>query len=124
MKPLLFILILVGLSNNLIAQVYGDLFMDKRKIAKEIDYTIIHSIPGKLVFNIVVDMDGSITSCVLDKNRSTLTSTVAMVKAKNKIIVGLAFERGYHFPKFHRGQVQIETVQGEAQPDKRFAPPN
>lgn len=123
MKPYLFILILIGLSNSVIAQVYGDLFMDKRKIAKEIDYTIIHSTPGKLVFDIVVDMDGDITSCVLDKNRSTVTSTTAMMKAKNKIMEGLTFERGYSFPKFHRGQIQMETIEGEVKPDKRFAPP-
>ena len=106
------------------SQIYGDIFMDKRKIEKDIEYTIPYSKPGKLVFDIAVNVDGKVTSCVLNKEKSTITATPAMMKAKNKIMQGLKFEFGLQWPKFHRGYVQITTVQGEEKSEnKRFAPP-
>ena len=123
MKKLLATCLLLLLYHVGISQVYGDLFMDKRKIEKNIDYTISYSKPGKLVFDIAVNSEGKVTSCVLNTSKSTITSTTAMMKAKNKIMQELKFERGYTFPEFHRGSVQIETVQtGEVQ-DTKFAPP-
>jgi len=58
-----------------------------------------------------VNMDGKVTSCVLQKDQSTLVSTPLMMKAKNSILTGLTFERGYAFPEFHYGFVTIEVVQ-------------
>ncbi|UKN03229.1 hypothetical protein K6119_06835 [Paracrocinitomix mangrovi] len=108
----------------LYGQVYGDIFMDKRKIEKDISYTVPYSTPGKLVFDIAVDIDGKITSCVLDESKSTIKKTGVMMRAKNIIMQELKFEQGYQWPKFHRGSVQINTVQGtEQKENNQFAPP-
>ena len=76
------------------SQVYGDIFMDKRTISKDIDYTVNYSKPGKIVFDIAVDMEGNVTSCVLNEKKSTITATGAIMNAKNKILQNLKFERG------------------------------
>lgn len=105
------------------SQVYGDLFTDKRGISGNIEYTVNHSKPGKIIFDIVVDMDGKITSCELNKEKSTIVFTAAVVQAKNKIVQNLKFERGYHWPEFHRGYVQINTEQGKQEQNNKFSPP-
>ena len=105
------------------SQVYGDIFMDKRTISKDIDYTVNYSKPGKIVFDIAVDMEGNVTSCVLNEKKSTITATGAIMNAKNKILQNLKFERGYEWPEFHRGYVQITTVKGESKPNDKFFPP-
>ncbi|MBD3638999.1 MAG: hypothetical protein HUJ25_16715 [Crocinitomicaceae bacterium] len=105
------------------SQVFGEILSDKRPISKNIDYTINYSKPGKLIFNIAVDMDGNVTSCELDDKKSTIVTTTAMLKAKNKIMQYLKFERGYHWPEFHRGYVVIKTVQGATKEESKFAPP-
>jgi hypothetical protein len=124
MKTTLTLLIISIFSSISFSQVYGEIFMDKRKIVKDIDYTISYSKAGTIVFDIAVNMEGKITSCELNKSKSTITTTAAMMKAKNLIIMGLVFERGYTWPKFHRGYVQIKTVQGKAtKSEDKFAPP-
>jgi len=95
----------------LFAQISGDIVSDGRKIETGIPYSISGHQPGKFVFKIAVNMDGKVTSCVLQKDQSTLVSTPLMMKAKNSILTGLTFERGYAFPEFHYGFVTIEVVQ-------------
>lgn len=123
MKKIILLSLVLLTSFVNIAQIYGDIFMDKRRVQNDIDYIISYSKPGKIVFDIVVDMEGKITSCILNKEKSTIIETGAMMKAKNKIIAGLTFERGYTFPKFHNGSVQITTVQDGLKEDNKFAPP-
>ncbi|MEX1000664.1 MAG: hypothetical protein WDZ35_00965 [Crocinitomicaceae bacterium] len=118
----LFLILFICFSAN--SQVYGDIFIDKRKITKDIDYTIPYSKTGKLVFDIAVDLDGNVTSCILNKEKSTITATPAMMKARNKIVQHLKFEFGLQFPKFHRGYVQINTVPNkEKEKNNSFQPP-
>ena len=106
------------------SQVFGEILSDNRGIEKDIEYTIPYSQPGKLIFEIAVDMEGKVTSCVLNKSKSTITATPAMIKAKNKIISNLVFERGYHWPKHHQGYVVIKTTQTDTDTDQdKFAPP-
>jgi len=92
------------------AQLSGDLITDQRKIVTDIAYKISGSQTGKFVFDISVNMDGNVTSCILNKSESTLVSTPMMMKAKNLILTGLKFEKGYAFPEFHRGKVTIAFV--------------
>lgn len=123
MKTILFSFIILCLSNNAFTQVYGELMMDKREVISKIEFTVDYSKPGRIVFDIAVDMDGNVTSCELNEDRSTVTATGAVMKGKSKIVQQLKFERGYHFPKFHYGQVQLNTVKSEKPADDKFAPP-
>jgi hypothetical protein len=91
-----------------ISQVYGEIFMDKRPIAKDIDYSFYYSKEGIMVFDIAVNTDGDVTSCEINKEKTTFTSTPMKMKAKNRIMQGLKFEKGNGYPTFHRGFVQIK----------------
>jgi len=108
MKILAVLLILIS-SFTSIAQLSGDL-ATQRKTVTDIAYTITGHKTGKFVFEIAVNMEGKVTSCVLLTDQSTMVSTPLMMKAKNQIIMGLTFERGYHFPEFHRGFVTITVL--------------
>lgn len=92
-------------------QVSGEIINDGRKIVTTIPYTISGHQAGKFVFKITVNMDGKVTSCVLQKDESTIVSTPLMMKAKNNILTGLTFERDYAFPEFHYGYVTIEVIE-------------
>ena len=94
------------------SQISGEIVSDGRKIETGIPYSITGNgtQTGKFVFKIAVNMDGKVTSCVLQKEESTIVSTPLMMKAKNSILTGLTFERGYQFPEFHYGFVTIEVV--------------
>ena len=98
--------------------------MDKRKVDKSIDFTVPYSKPGKLVFDIRVNIDGKVTSCELDENKSTITASSPMINAKNKIMNHLVFIRGVGYPKWHEGFVQITTIQDLQKDENKFAPPN
>lgn len=92
-------------------QVSGEIINDGRKIVTPIAYTISGHQSGKFVFKIAVNMDGKVTSCVLQKDESTIVSTPLMMKAKNNILTGLTFEKDYAFPEFHYGYVTIEVIE-------------
>jgi NAD(P)H-flavin reductase len=120
----LVLLIVLCVSNFAVAQVYGEIFMDKREIVKDIDYTVNYSKEGKLVFDIKVNTDGKVTSCFINEDKSTITAKGPMMKAKSKIMGQLVFGKGIGLPQFHSGYVQITTTQGEnTEEDNRFKPP-
>ncbi|MFT4600824.1 MAG: hypothetical protein ACI857_001001 [Arenicella sp.] len=124
MKNLL-ILITLCVSNIAVAQVYGDVFMDKREIIKNIDYSVSYSKPGKLIFDIQVNRDGKVTSCWINKEKSNITATAPMMKAKDKIMNQLFFGKGIGLPEYHSGYVMISTVKGISTDDNdRFKPPH
>lgn len=104
----MFFLLLIAVSSNSFSQVYGEIFMDKRPIVKDIDYTLYYQKEGVLVFNIAVNTDGDVTSCELNSEKTTITSTPMKMKAKNRIMQELKFEKGNGYPTFHRGYVQIK----------------
>lgn len=93
------------------AQLSGEIVTDQRKIISNIDYTMVGNQNGKFVFDISVNVNGNITTCVLRKAESTIVSTPQMMKAKNMIIAGLKFEAGNRFPTFHQGVVTITVVE-------------
>lgn len=99
---------LIFLGNISLSQVYGEIFMDKRPITQDIDYTLYYHKEGVLVFTIAVNTDGDVTSCELDKSKTTVISTPMKMKAKNRIMQELKFEKGNGYPTFHRGYVQIK----------------
>lgn len=122
MKKLVLFLSIFGFTTGY-SQVYGDVFIDKRAIKDSISFTIPYSVEGKLVFDIRVNVDGKVTYCALDESKSTITSTPAMIKGRNQIIKGLTFVKGIGYPKFHRGFVQINTVQDSTETQNQFLPP-
>lgn len=109
MKPIIISLFLL-LSAASYTQISGDIITDGRKIETGIEYTMKGTKAGILVFSISVNMDGKVTACTLVKEESTIISTPSMMKAKNRILTGLTFEKGYHFPEFHEGKVTIEFI--------------
>jgi len=92
------------------AQVGGEIAADQRKIISNIEFTISGNQSGKFVFDIAVNKQGAVTSCVVIKAESTLVSTPLMMKSKNLIISNLKFEIGPGFPDFHYGTVTISVV--------------
>lgn len=107
MKTLfLFVILITG--NFAKCQVYGEIFMDKRPIVKDIDYTFYYSREGTIVFNIAVNTDGDVTSCELNQEKTTIFSTPMKMKARNRVMQELKFEKGNQYPTFHRGFVQIK----------------
>lgn len=116
--------LLLCLSNSAFNQVYGEIFMDKRSVDKSIEFTVPYSKPGKLIFDIRVNVDGKVTSCILDEEKSTINAMGPMIKAKNKIMQQLIFSKGVGYPKWHKGYVQITTIQDVPKGENKFAPPN
>jgi hypothetical protein len=93
------------------SQIYGDLVKDKRQVIQQIDYAIKGNSTGQIVFDIVVDEKGNVTSCVVDKAKTSVKSTPTMMKAKNSIVGGLKFKASSMYPQFHRGEVVIKIYQ-------------
>ena len=103
-------LILVLFSQWSFSQIYGDLAKHKRPIEKQIEYGIAStSHKGQIVFDIVVDEKGNVTSCVLDKAKTNIKSTPTIMKAKNRVLSHLKFKAGYIYPEFHRGEIVFKV---------------
>lgn len=119
-----FLILFILISHQAFSQVFGQIFLDKREIQNTFDFTVPYSKEGKLVFDIRVNVDGKVTSCVFVKEKSTITAMGPMIEAKNKILQQLLFKKGVGYPEFHEGYVQIKTVPGAVQKNDQFAPPN
>ena len=91
------------------SQIYGDLAIDKRPIVKAIDYGVVSNYNGQIVFNVVVDEQGNVTVCKLNKKKTTVKSTPTMMKAKNRILMQLKFKSGSIYPQFHNGEIIIKA---------------
>ncbi len=105
MKYLLFALLFTG--NLCFAQVYGNIQEDNRKIVTDISYTLYANTTGQMFFDIIVNRQGKITSCILNKDKTNIISTPTMMKCKNRIMQGLTFEVNYTAPERHLGEVLI-----------------
>ena len=105
MKYITLLLLLSSFISH--SQISGDLKTDKREIVKDIDYTIYSSKKGIMVFDIIVNRQGKVTSCTLNKEKSNVISTPTMMKCKNRIIQELVFGSSYSSPEWHNGQVRI-----------------
>jgi len=106
---LILLSVLFFISNLTFSQIYGDITTDKRPVVNHIDYAIPGYSAGQLVFDIIVDEKGNISSCKLDKAKSTVKSTPTMMKAKNRILMDLKFEASPLYPKFHYGEIVIKV---------------
>ena len=117
MKKLILLLFIAYGSAD--AQVMGDLATDGRGITTNIDYNLESDTTGIIVFDIAVNMDGQVTGCKFNPEKSNLRSTPLLISGKNGILKGLSFEVGYAFPKHHQGSVQINVVKKEEDSKKK-----
>ena len=108
MKHILIILTLF-ITQLSFSQVYGELAIDKRPIVKAIDYGVVSNYRGQIVFDIVVDEQGNVTVCKLNKVKTNVKSTPTIMKAKNRIVMQLKFQAHSIYPKFHRGQIVMKA---------------
>lgn len=111
MRTLAIILSVICFSNLVFGQVSGDIKRDQRKITKQIKYTVPYAKAGIIVFDIVVNRDGIITTCNIDRSTSTVTDNPIMKRAQGQIMQGLRFLKGNDYPQFHKGIVEIKTTQ-------------
>ena len=115
-KFILLLFIAYGSAN---AQVMGDIATDGRAITTNKEYELESDTSGIMVFDIAVNMDGKVTGCTYNSEKSNLRSTPLMISGKNRILKGLSFEVGYAFPKHHQGSVQINVVKKPEDPKKK-----
>ncbi len=92
------------------SQLSGDILISGRKITSPISYTLEMKATGKIVFDIAVNTQGKVTSCILNKSESTIYSTRYIYEAKNRILMELKFEAGNGYPTFHQGRVVIQGM--------------
>ena len=91
------------------SQIYGDIAIHKRPIVKAIEYGVVSNYTGQIVFDIVVDEQGNVTVCKLNKAKTNVKSTPTIMKAKNRIIMRLKFKAHSIYPQFHRGQIVMKA---------------
>ena len=108
MKHLIILLILLT-SQISFSQIYGDIAIDKRPIVTNINYGIVSNYKGQIVFDIVVDEQGDVTVCKLNRAKSSVKSTPTIIKAKNRILTQLKFRAHSIYPQFHRGQIVMKA---------------
>lgn len=101
-----FIILFLALSGSLFSQnrLTGDLRNDQRKIKEDIEYTIDYKKEGRITVDIVVNIDGKVTSAIINEKHTNVLSTPMHIEAKNRA-KRLKFESCYHCPKFHNGSV-------------------
>jgi len=105
---LLFILLTVITTQLSFSQIYGDIAIDKRPIVNAIEYGVVSNYKGQMVFDIVVNEQGDVTVCKLNKKKSTIKSTPTIMKAKGRIITHLKFKAHSIYPQFHKGQIVMK----------------
>ncbi len=105
---LLFILTFCATSLN--AQlVGGDLVQSGRKLATDFNFIVEESIEGALFYRIAVNHEGKVTSVQLLTEKSAKISTPMHVRMRTYVL-GLTFEPGTYYPKFHDCEVKINLV--------------
>lgn len=105
---ILFLLLLS--STSLKAQlVGGDLVQSGRKLAVDFNFIVEESIEGALFYRLAVDHTGKVTSVQLLTDKSAKISTPMQVRMRTYVL-GLKFEPGTFYPKFHDCEVKINLV--------------
>ncbi len=106
----LILLLYITFSFAGLSQLSGDIVTDQRKITSPISYQLPITAVGKIVFDISVNTEGKVTSCVYNKTESTIRSTRYIYEAKNLILLRLRFETGNGFPTHHQGRIIITPI--------------
>lgn len=88
------------------AQMTGEIKDDGRKMLTPFNYLLKGNQEGVIVVEIAVNIDGNVTSVQVIRNESTIVSIPTHMMVKEKIKT-LKFEKGYHYPKFHRARLRV-----------------
>lgn len=106
-KVLIIVVLFIGQIS--FGQIYGDIATDKRPVINQIDYGLAANYTGQIVFDIIVDEKGNVTSCKLDKEKTNIKSTPTIMKAKNRVLMELKFKASSMYPQFHKGEIVIKV---------------
>ncbi len=87
----------------------GELVQEGRKLAVPSDFTMYESTEGAIFYELSVDREGKVTGAKILTDKSSQISTPLQVRART-YVMGLKFEPGTHYPKFHRCEVKINLV--------------
>lgn len=109
-KLVLFFLFIISITQPIYSQISGEIALDKRAIKDSISFKMDMEADAILIYSIVVNINGEITSCKLNRIASTQRSAKMQIMGRNRIMQGLTFEAGSRFPKFHQG---IVTLSGQ-----------
>ena len=106
-KILLPILLFTSFSHA--QMISGDLKESGRDQISNTTYVIEGSKNGFVSYELTVNIDGIVTSTRLVAAKTSIKSTPAKVKVRNHLNT-MKFEKGYHYPKFHKVVVKITIV--------------
>jgi hypothetical protein len=110
MKPLSIFIATLCFTFTSFSQVHGKIGNDNRPVVKKINYTMKFAEKGKIVYKIVVDNSGKVTTCLEDEKQSTVHNTPMMKRGRDLILNHLKFEGGKKWPPKHDGYVTIKLV--------------
>lgn len=109
---LLLFFVLATFMHSAFGQLSGEIKNDGRKMLTPFNYLVKGTQNGTVTVEIAVNIDGDVTSVQVIPSESTLVSTPSLMAVKNHVKT-LKFEKGYHFPKFHRGRMKIVVEKEE-----------
>jgi hypothetical protein len=109
---ILLFFVLATAMQSAFGQLSGEIVNDGRKLLTPFNYLVQGTKSGVVVVEIAVNIDGEVTSVQVIPNESSIVSTPSLMAVKNHVKT-LKFEKGYHFPKFHRGRMKIVVEKGE-----------
>ncbi|MCC5922339.1 MAG: hypothetical protein JJT77_01025 [Crocinitomicaceae bacterium] len=95
--------------SNVFGQIKGTIAEEGRALLTKTTFIIEGKENAKFTFDIAVERNGTVSGIKLNAANSTSNSTPLMMEAR-KVVSGLRFEEGTHFPKFHHGSVIITMV--------------
>lgn len=90
------------------SQMSGELAASGRKLLSAYNFQASGSTSGIVTLDVVVNIDGNVTSTKVIKEKTTIVSTPTMMKIENKVRT-LKFEKGYKYPKFHHAIFTIKV---------------
>lgn len=93
------------------SQMTGEIPSDGRKMLTPFNYLLKGNHDGVITVEIAVNIDGNVTSVQVLRNETSIVSTPTQMMVK-EAVKKLKFEKGYHFPKFHRAKLII-TIEKE-----------
>lgn len=94
-----------------VAQMSGEIVSEGRQMITPFNYLLKGNHDGVITVEIAVNIDGNVTSVQVLRNETTIVSTPTQMMVKEEV-KKLKFEKGYHFPKFHRAKLKI-TIEKE-----------
>jgi hypothetical protein len=94
-----------------LAQMSGEIATDGRNLLTPFNYLLKGNHDGVITVEIAVNIDGNVTSVQVLRNETSIVSTPTQMMVKEEV-KKLKFEKGYHFPKFHRAKLKITIEKG------------